>query len=320
MSGVDVLAELDAKLAASHMRGQWKSEAFLSAAIGGPKPAGAAFAWRWAEVLELMGAAERAMPESLQARRSLIFQNPALQRGTTHTMNMGVQMIMPGEVAWAHRHSIAALRFIIEGDEKLTTIVDGRHCVMETGDLVLTPNWSWHDHHNKSDKRALWLDVLDVPLVLGLNQTIYEPGSGADQPEVEPGRRLGALRFTWRESIAATRALALDPHKGQAYEYRDPEHGGPCLKTMACRLVRLPPGFSALPIRTSASSVWFVVSGNGWVELAGNEGLSWGPCDSFAIPNWTRHAISNRSDQEAVLFMVSDEPVMQALGMLRIET
>jgi gentisate 1,2-dioxygenase len=320
MSSSDALAELDAKLAAAAMRGQWKSEAFLSAAIGGPKPAGAPHVWPWAQVMELMAEAERAMPESLQARRSLIFQNPGLPRGTTHTINMGVQMIMPGEVAWAHRHSIAALRFIIEGDPQLTTIVDGRHCVMETGDLVLTPNWAWHDHHNKSEKRALWLDVLDVPLVLGLNQTIYEPGSGEDQPQVDPDRRLGALRYPWREAIEAVRAAAPDPARGQVHDYLDPDSGGPCLTTLACRLVRLPPGFDGAALRHSASSVWFVVKGAGRVRFAGEGAapLSFGPRDSFAIPNWAQHAISNASpDEEAVLFCVSDEPVMRALGLYR---
>jgi 1-hydroxy-2-naphthoate dioxygenase len=320
MSSTDALAGLDAKLAAAAMRGQWKSEAFLSAAIGGPKPAGAAHIWTWAQVMELMAEAERAMPESLQARRSLIFQNPGLPRGTTHTINMGVQMIMPGEVAWAHRHSIAALRFIIEGDPQLTTIVDGRYCVMETGDLVLTPNWAWHDHHNKSGKQALWLDVLDVPLVLGLNQTFYEPGSSEDQPQVDPHRRLGALRYPWREAMEGVSAAPLDPVLGQVHHYLDPDSGGPCLTTLACRLVRLPPGFNGAFSRHTASSVFFVVKGAGRVRFSaeGAAPLAFGARDSFAIPNWAGHAFSNASeDEEAVLFCVSDEPVIRALGLYR---
>ncbi len=309
---------LDEKLAAANMRGQWKSEAFLSAAVGGPKPAGAPSVWRWRDVMALMEEAGRAMPESLQARRSLIFQNPALPRGTTHTINMGVQMIMPGEVAWAHRHSIAALRFIIEGDPELTTIVDGQHCVMETGDLVLTPTWAWHDHHNKSDKRALWLDVLDVPLVLGLNQTFYESGSGEDQPAIDPDRRVGALRFPWREAAAAVRALDVDPCEAQTYEYRSPQSGGPCLTTLSCRLVRLPPCFVGRPLRTSASSVWFVIGGHGRLDVAGHQPIRWSARDSFVTPNWAEYAISNGSQvDEALLFCVSDEPVLRALGLYR---
>lgn len=311
------LAALDEKLAANHMRGQWKSEAFLAAAIGGARPAGAPALWTWGQVMGLLDEAERAMPESLQARRSLIFQNPALQRGTTHTINMGVQMIVPGEVAWAHRHTIAALRFIVEGDPNLTTIVDGRHCVMEDGDLVLTPNWSWHDHHNQSKKRALWLDVLDVPLVLGLNQTMYEPASGAEQPEVPLERQRQELRFPWTESKARLLAAPMRADLGQVYDYLNPKTQGPTLPTLMCSLVRLPPGFEGSWMRHTASSVWFAIQGQGSVETS-ESSLNWGRRDSFAIPNWLRHRLRNASKSEdAILFTVSDRPTLTALGLFR---
>jgi gentisate 1,2-dioxygenase len=257
------------------------------------------------------------MPESLQARRSLIFQNPGLSRGTSHTINMGVQMIVPGEVAWAHRHSIAALRFIVEGDPDLTTIVDGQHCVMQQGDLILTPNWSWHDHHNKSNKRALWLDVLDVPLVLSLNQTMYEPATGPDQPATEPARMRPTLRYGWAEAEVALRASPVGVELGQVHEYRDPRTGGPTLPTLMCSLVRLPPGYSGSLLRHTASSVWFVVRGEGLADV-GETQLAWSTRDSFVIPNWSAHRLSNRSEvDDAVLFCVSDRPALEALGLYR---
>jgi gentisate 1,2-dioxygenase len=145
------------------MRGQWKSEEFLQRAIGGPKPAGVPMLWKWGEVTSMLDEAGRVMPDSLQARRSLIFQNPGLARGTTHTINMGVQMIQPGETAWAHRHSIAALRFVIKGSSGLSTVVNGEPCSMQDYDLVLTPNWAWHDHHNNSNQSGFWLDEAGGP-------------------------------------------------------------------------------------------------------------------------------------------------------------
>ena len=202
------LEAFDAKLAKSHIRGQWKSEVFLQAAIGGPKPAGVPALWTWREVTGLLDEAGRVMPESMSARRSLIFQNPGLPRGTTHTINMGVQMIQPGETAWAHRHSIAALRFIIQGHRELTTVVDGEALVMEDHDLVLTPNWTWHDHHNRSDRPVYWLDVLDVPLVLGLNQTFYEPFGETEQALEARGPDAPILRFPWAEVEQALRHQA----------------------------------------------------------------------------------------------------------------
>src|SRR5262249_1677733 len=48
-------------------------------------------------------------------RRVLILENPALKgrASATHTLFAGMQLIMPGEVAPAHRHSQSALRFVI---------------------------------------------------------------------------------------------------------------------------------------------------------------------------------------------------------------
>lgn len=311
------LDALDAKLTAHHMRGQWKSESFLSAAIGGPRPAGIPALWKWADVMALIDDAEKAMPESLQARRSLIFQNPGLPRGTSHTINMGVQMITPGEIAWAHRHSITALRFIIEGDSNLTTNVDGQHCVMQTGDLVLTPSWSWHDHHNSSERRAIWLDVLDVPLVLSLNQTIYEPAIGPEQPDCAPDRKLRALHFPWAEAEQSLLFQPVGEACGQVHAYVDPRTGGPTLPTLTCSLVRLPPGYRGKPMRDSSSSVWFAIRGAGRAEL-GETTLEWEVRDSFVVPNWASHSLSNASAHEdTVLFRVSDRPVLEALGLYR---
>ncbi|HWG07232.1 MAG TPA: cupin domain-containing protein [Beijerinckiaceae bacterium] len=312
------LDAFDAKLARSHLRGQWKSEDFLTRAIGGPKPAGVPALWSWRDVTALLEEAASVMPESLQARRSLIFQNPELPRGTTQTMNMGIQMIMPGETAWAHRHSIAALRFVIEGSPSLTTIVDGATCPMETFDLVLTPNWYWHDHHSHAQKPVYWLDVLDVPLVLGLNQTFYEPGSGENQPAPEASlsnRR--HLHYPWRDVEAALAEITTTAEDGRIYEYRDPKTGAPTLPTLGCKAQCLPPGFATEFRQRTSSAVYFVVRGEGTTEAGGHE-LQWRQNDSFVVPNWMRHRHINRSPKEdAVLFSVEDAPALRALGLYR---
>ncbi len=316
---MQLLEAFDAKLAGVHMRGQWKSEEFLQRAIGGPKPAGVPALWRWGEVAALLEEAGQVMPEAMQARRSLIFQNPALPRGTTHTLNMGVQMIQPGETAWAHRHSIAALRFIIQGDPRLSTIVDGEHCVMEDHDLVLTPNWAWHDHHNESARNAYWLDVLDVGLVLGLNQTFYEPGTGKDQPPAAAATSPHARRrYRWKDVEPELARRPVSNADGRLYEYLDAA-GGPTLPTLACQVQSLPAGFTTASRRRTSSAVYFALRGEGTTVIDGQE-LAWAQNDCFAVPNWTVHQHHNRSSNgDAILFSVHDTPVLRALGLYREE-
>ena len=313
----DAMAAFDAKLAQSNIRGQWKSEVFLSAALDGPKPRGRALAWRWAEMDALLDEAGRVMPESMAARRSLIFANPDLPHGTTHTINAGIQMILPGELAWAHRHSIAALRFVIQGDRSLCTVVNGERCAMEDNDLVLTPNWSWHDHHNGANRAGYWLDVLDVGLVLGLNQTFYQLGEAKEQP-LAAGGQGPKLRYPWRETEPLLRAAPLDRHDGQILDYRD-QNAAATLPTLACRIQILPPGFSGARRRRTSSAVYFAVAGEGRIEI-GPETIGWAARDSIALPNWSWHRLINDSaTKEAILFSVHDTPSLQALGFYREE-
>ena len=82
-------------------------------------------------------------------------------------------MLLPGETARAHRHTPTAIRFIIEGQGAYTS-VDGERVIMNPGDLVLTPSWTWHDHGNLTDKRVVWMDGLDLPLVQSLDAMFFQ--------------------------------------------------------------------------------------------------------------------------------------------------
>lgn len=188
--GISTLREFDIELEAANLRGQWVYDEVLESVVGGPKPAGVPFLWRWADVYAKLSKACDVLPESSTARRNLSFINPAAQ-GTTQTINMGMQMLKPGEIAWAHRHTMAALRFAIQGGPGLITVVDGEPCQMDAYDLVLTPRWTWHDHENATSENVVWLDVLDIGLVLGLNVPFYESFGEKRQPQREdPGSTL----------------------------------------------------------------------------------------------------------------------------------
>lgn len=335
----DALKAFDEKLKQAGMYGQWQSDVYLQQVMDGPKPAGVPKVWRWDDVAKLLDEACDVMKESLTARRSLMFVNPALQRGSTHTIAMGVQMIMPGETAWTHRHSISALRFTILGGKRLYSVVDGEACVMEPFDLVLTPGWTWHDHHNESDDRCAWLDILDVPLMIMLNQAFYEPYGEERQPlrndgeaqaerygayrpawESTPGLRL-PVRYPWAEMEARLRSVAASgdgsPYDGIALEYVNPLTGGPTLPTITCWASWIKPGQKLNRHRRTSSAVYHVVRGQGCAVVSGTE-LTFGPRDSFCVPNWSWHEIENLSAKdELVLFSVHDIPMLKSLGLYR---
>ena len=324
----DTLDAFNARLAAAHMRGQWASDEARDKGQGGAwqgevwqtAPRGEPHVWKWAETEAFLADACDAIPESFTARRSLIFNAPGLPRSTTHTMNTGIQLIKPGELAWAHRHTISALRFVIEGHPDLHTVVDGAPCPMADNDLVLTPNWHWHDHHNGGKGRALWFDVLDGPLVSALNQTVFE-NFGEDR---QPARNVpaGALHYPWAdmsERLAAVPEGAVSAHDGRTLPYLHAETGGAVLRTIGAAATSLPPGFAGAPHRHSSSTVYLVIRGAGRSEVGGKT-LDWGARDVFVVPAWESHAHFNAShDEDALLFSVTDAPALEALGLHRID-
>jgi gentisate 1,2-dioxygenase len=176
----------------------------MLAALITPEPATPAVPvrWRFSEVRPFLTRAGEIISAREAERRVLVLENPALRgrAAITNSLYAGLQLILPGEVAPAHRHSQAALRFVMEGEGAYTS-VNGVRAEMHVGDLILTPSWTWHSHGNETDRAMVWLDGLDVPLVSGLDAGFSEkPASGAAlTPTLGAPHRDGAARGVKRQ-------------------------------------------------------------------------------------------------------------------------
>jgi gentisate 1,2-dioxygenase len=269
-------------------------------------------------------------------------------KATTRTLQMSIQLVKAGERAECHRHSAAALRFVVEADGTAYTNVEGEQMLMEPGDLVLTPNWTWHDHFNPGEKNVVWLDVLDIHLANHLDAVFQENyGEGPAQPVVKPDgyckQSLGAIRprvksstrnaalpytYKWRDTLRALQDIAAaggtDPHDGVLLEYVHPVTGGPTMPTIGCWIQLLRPGETTKPHRHTSSTLYHVVQGEGLTTVgpkktAGKE-LSWRSRDCFFVPSWKWHQFQNTSKKEpAIIFSVTDRPVLESLGLFREE-
>jgi gentisate 1,2-dioxygenase len=298
--------------------------------------------WRWDTLLPLVGRAGELAPLGRGSeRRVLGFINPGLpaRYGATHTLWAGFQYLLPREVAPAHRHSPAAIRFIVQGDGAFTT-VDGDKCVMSRGDLVLTPPWTWHDHGNESDEPMIWLDGLDLPLVAEMEATFYEPFPQDAQPVERPvgdsERRygIGQLRPTWErwagpfspllnykwarteEALRRLATVGASPYDDVAMEYINPHTGGPLMPTIACWIQLLRSGVRTKAHRHTGSAVYLAFEGQGYSVIDGQR-FDWRRGDLFVVPTWAWHEHASADGTEAILFSVQDTPVMQALGLYR---
>jgi gentisate 1,2-dioxygenase len=248
-----------------------------------------------------------------------------------------MQLIMPGEVAPAHRHSQSALRFIIEGKGAYTA-VDGERTYMSPGDFIITPSWTWHDHGNDSDQPMVWLDGLDIPLVGLLDAGFMEPGNAETQMVTKPaGDSLarygsGLLPVDWRPSsptspvfnypYARTRDALEQMKRQQEWDrchglklrYVNPATGDHAMPTMATFMQLLPKGFAGAPYRSTDGAVYVCVEGRGETRI-GDKTLAWSPRDVFVVPSWAAH--THRAESESVLFSFSDRVVQEKLGLWR---
>src|ERR1051325_7716449 len=122
--------------------------------------------WHYDDVKSLVMESGGLITAEEATRRVLILENPAMrgESKATNTLFAGIQMILPGEVAPAHRHVSSAIRFVLDGEGAYTS-VEGERAFMSPGDFVITANWAPHDHGNPSKEPMMWLDVLDMPTI-----------------------------------------------------------------------------------------------------------------------------------------------------------
>jgi gentisate 1,2-dioxygenase len=96
--------------------------------------------WRFADLRAAMMEAGGLITAKEAERRVLVLENPGLrgQSKITTDLYAGLQMVLPGEIAPAHRHAQSALRFVLEG-RGAHTAVNGERTAMREGDFVSTP-------------------------------------------------------------------------------------------------------------------------------------------------------------------------------------
>jgi gentisate 1,2-dioxygenase len=294
--------------------------------------------WHYDDVKSLVMESGSLITAEEAKRRVLILENPALrgEMRATNTLYAGIQMIMPGEIAPAHRHVSSAVRFVLDGAGAYTA-VEGEKAFMSPGDFVITANWAPHDHGNTSDKPMLWLDVLDAPTI-----NFFETSFGEDfgSPTQETARRDGdslsfygsgvlpdgtaamnrtpVINYTYARTRPIVerllRAGDIDKRHGARVRYANPVTGGPALPTMGAHLAMLPKGFRGEPYRSTDGTIFACAEGRGTTTIDGKV-FAWGANDVFVVPSWKRYA--HTASEQSVLFSISDRPAQEALGIWR---
>jgi gentisate 1,2-dioxygenase len=310
-----------------------------------PKSNAVPHAWHWKDLLPLAERAGALVPVGRGGeRRAIALANPGL-KGVPHatpTLWAAIQYLGPNEVAPDHRHAQNAFRFVVEG-EGVWTVVNHDPVAMSRGDLLLTPGWHWHGHHNSTDKPMAWIDGLDIPLLTYLDAEFFEPGaddvvdrsmprrSRSERLWAHPGLRpLSALvdqpnsplmAYRWEftdAALAAQLELEVEGFPGvagpghAAVRFSNPTTGDDALVTMRTEMHRFRSGATWAPDREVASSVWQVFTGSATITLNGQD-FELGHGDLLAVPSFT--AVQLTAHEDVDLFRFSDAPVIEKLNL-----
>ncbi len=314
--------------------------------------------WRWREIApyldKIAGIAKGAdvPPIEFADRQQFLLTNPGLggRLQVAAALRCAVSIYNPGDVAPAHLHSPNASRTILSRSGGYTN-VEGERCPAARGDVILTPNGTWHDHGNDGDEPVTWIDTLDWPVLefldliwldedmpgatgnvrmqgeslsRGYSQALY--ARGGIVPNFVRHTR-GVSRDTSpyihfrgadiRAALGDLRVQGGDPYEGVPLSLVNPTNGAPLFPTIGYGAQLIRAGEETHFKRETASVVYVVMEGRGRTELAGQT-FAWEENDIFVVPNflWRRHMAEGA---DAVLYTMTDAPLIERIGQYRAQ-
>ena len=128
------------------------------------------------------------------------------------------------------------------------------------------------------------------------------------------------INYKWKDAYGSLIGFGeKDRFDGVIMEYANPVTGGHSMPTLALKLQRLEPGTHTDAHRHTSSVVYHAAKGSGYSIIDGKR-LDWSKGDTFVLPSWAFHEHGcNSKDDDAVLFSMSDLPVIEAMGLYREE-
>ncbi|HKS88482.1 MAG TPA: cupin domain-containing protein [Stellaceae bacterium] len=332
--------------------------------VGANQMKAAPYRWRWCEIgpyldriADIARAAARTQdmsPIEFAERQQFLLVNPGLggRLQVASTIRCAVSIYNPGDIAPVHLHSPNASRTILSDNGGYTTI-EGERCRAARGDLILTPNGTWHDHGNDGATPVVWADILDFPLMEFLDCSWVDeafPGerdgnARAQKPTHDDGysarlygrgglvpgfvahtRGIGqdtspVFHYRGAEIRAALDGLrgeAGDPYEAVSLRCVNPATGQSVFPTLDYSAQLLRPGEATHWKRETANAFYIALEGQGTTEIAG-QSCDWQRNDLFVVPNflWRRHI--NKGPGDAVLYLCTDRPLFEKIGQYRAQ-
>ncbi|WP_373359015.1 cupin domain-containing protein [Acinetobacter lactucae] len=303
-----------------------------------PLPQTVATAWYFQNIKPLLLEAGELTPIEKAERRVLVLANPGHgveNMKASSVIYLGMQLLLPKEWAPSHRHTPNAVRLIVEGEGAYTT-VEGQKCMMEHGDLILTPSGLWHEHGHDGDEPVIWLDVLDLPLVYYMEASYVQPGEIQKVTSAGNAHHYGTgivptahftrenasypiMRYSWKETKKVLHALADDKNHQDPIQvtYINPETGDDCQNIIGYSALMLKPNETLQLQPRSTAQIFHVIDGQLQVKIDQKD-FNLNKADTACAPCFSHIDLINTSDQPCYLFIADEAPLQRKLGLYSV--
>ena len=331
-------ADLISALAKTHAQPLW--DRYGRVTRRSPEAADEPMQWAWADMSPLIDRAVDEVTMEDAERRVLLLTHPAFKDSyaTTTNLSAGLQTLLPGEVARAHRHTLQAIRFVMQGKGAVTS-VNAQANLMQEGDLILTPSWTWHEHTHPGSERVVWFDGLDLPLCRDIDTMFFElegpdktvfnplptrsPALKKDAVMLKPdsddayGDHPSRFRYAWERAQNVLNTAAPQSDGSRLLRYVSDSALGAVLPTLDCYLLALRRNQATQRYRSTSNAICVVAQGQG-SSAVGSKTFDWKKNDVFTLPHWNWVSHTATTD-DAVVFMMTDRELLASLGYLKDE-
>lgn len=141
------------------------------------------FKYEWAPTYEALQGFAKVSEGNPYDGHLMHYTNPATGGHVMATMAASMQLLTPGFVGKAHRHTGSFLYQVAKGSGY--SIIDGRRFDWQEHDIFCVPSWAWHEHVNTSQTEDACLFCFnDLPAIeaMGFYREEALADNGGHQP------------------------------------------------------------------------------------------------------------------------------------------
>jgi gentisate 1,2-dioxygenase len=303
-----------------------------------PKPLTQTVVWKYQEIKPLLLQAGELTPIEKAERRVLVLANPGHDLNNlkaSSVIYMGMQLLLPNEVAPSHRHTPNAVRLVVEGNGAYTT-VEGQKCMMQKGDLILTPTGLWHEHGHDGDEPVIWLDILDLPIVHHIEASYVEQFNGKIELKDDQSSRYKAglvplinghraeispknstiLRYPWVETKALLEQLATIQKLNTSIQisFVNPETGQAVQKIIGYSALMLRPQEYLKLKRRSCAQIFHIIEGSAQLTVDHQQHIL-SQSDTLSAACFSTIEMRNENIKPCFIFIADESEIQKNLGL-----